>query len=194
MTREQYERWKEFSLRMARAYPGMPKRGDHTRKWLVESVEWFFDVAVENNYGPDFMGTASRITAWDQTDDDEENKDRYGRASIGPYVCDIVSEMSEHVCPYYWSKSDSQFERWDDVHGAKIRCCVRAGIDLASEPSAGVAGFTMGDLRRMYPEGLPDWIVANFTHIGSPFEPVEKCQPITADEFLAMPDDAGVWL
>ena len=31
-------------------------------------------------------------------------------------------------------------------------------LDVASEPSAGVVGFTVGDLRKMYPEGIPQWI------------------------------------
>ncbi len=40
-----------------------------------------------------------------------------------------------------------------------IRCCLRAGLDLASPaPTSGVVGFTAGDLRRMYQEGVPDWV------------------------------------
>jgi hypothetical protein len=40
----------------------------------------------------------------------------------------------------------------------------------------------MGDLRRMYPEGLPDWVVAFFIDPKAPV-PLES-----------IPDDTGVWL
>lgn len=54
--------------------------------------------------------------------------------------------------------TDLAQDQWDEQYGGPIRCCIRAGLDLASEPSAGVVGFTAGDLRRMYPDGVPDWI------------------------------------
>ena len=31
-------------------------------------------------------------------------------------------------------------------------------MDCAYSPSMGVIGFTAGDIRRMYPEGVPDWV------------------------------------
>ena len=52
-------------------------------------------------------------------------------------------------------------EQWDDQWGGPIHCCLRAGIDLICNPSPigmGVLGFTAGDLRRMYPEGVPEFV------------------------------------
>jgi len=50
------------------------------------------------------------------------------------------------------------YEQWSEQWGGPVRCCIRAGLDMASAPSAGVIGFTAGDVRRMYPEGVPDWV------------------------------------
>ena len=61
---------------------------------------------------------------------------------------------------------------------AQISCCIRAGFDVAVAPSAGVLGFTVGTLRRMYDGDIPDWI-SNFFK-----------EPLTDD----VPDDMGVWL
>jgi hypothetical protein len=86
---------------------------------------------------------------------------------------------------------DAIRERLIDIYGGPVRCCVRAGMDLASAPSAGVVGFTVGDLRRMYPEGVPGWITSEFFR-GSPFETLpDGAEPV---DFAAIPDEAGVWL
>lgn len=71
-------------------------------------------------------------------------------------------------CPKWLKKRDAMCrcdevsalasEQWDQQWGGPVHCCIRAGLDCASAPSAGVLGFTAGDLRRMYPEGVPDWI------------------------------------
>jgi len=47
-------------------------------------------------------------------------------------------------------------EHWADP----VRCCVRAGLGAAIDGGSGmgVLGFTARDIRRMYPEGVPDWI------------------------------------
>ncbi len=39
-----------------------------------------------------------------------------------------------------------------------VACCIRAGFDYAVKPSMRVLDFTAGDLRRMYPEGVPHWV------------------------------------
>lgn len=79
-------------------------------------------------------------------------------------------------------------EQWQEQWAAPVQCCIRAGLDMASEPSMGVIGFTAGDLRRMYPEGVPAWI----------FPPNERLRYWGTDKlngtFAALPDDAGVVL
>lgn len=63
-------------------------------------------------------------------------------------------------CDEAWQLGGQQ---WDDQWGGPVQCCIRAGLDLASAPSGGVVGFTVCDLRHMYPEGIPDWINSGFT-------------------------------
>ena len=70
-------------------------------------------------------------------------------------VCATYSDDSECRCQEI---EDLYHEQWQDQWGGPVHCCIRAGLDFASAPSAGVIGFTAGDLRRMYPEGVPDWV------------------------------------
>lgn len=156
MTSEQHARWKDFALRMAR----LPSRRPPTA-WVVEMVQWWFDLNDHPQYD------IADVTCWDQ-----------GEA----LVCDRVSE-------FLWDRSDEHFsgrgpddydrrelaaEHWLGTWGNAVSCCIRAGLDVVAEPSMGVLGFTVGDLRRMYPEGLPEWL--------------DKGQLATAG------NDEGVWL
>jgi len=58
------------------------------------------------------------------------------------------------------------------------RCCIRAGFDVAVSQSAGVLGFTAGDLRRMYNGVVQDWTTS--LDLDTPFEQI--------------PDDEHIWL
>lgn len=74
---------------------------------------------------------------------------------------------------YGGRKTDDEADRLEErevaVRGAvearwldPVSACVRAGLDVASEPSAGVAGFTAGDVRKMYGGKVPGWVKAFF--------------------------------
>lgn len=98
----------------------------------------------------------------------------------GPLVCDSVTEFLDDYqgypppckfcAPSGYTHNGGQSEcrcddveylfteQWDQQFGGPVRCCLRAGLDFACSPSAGVLGFTAGDIRRMYPEGVPDWV------------------------------------
>lgn len=81
------------------------------------------------------------------------------------------------------------YEQWDDQWGGPVRCCIRAGLDFASSPSAGVIGFTAGDLRAMWPaEGVPEWVMP----------PNERLHYWLSDQlngtFAELPDTAGIVL
>lgn len=39
-----------------------------------------------------------------------------------------------------------------------MQACLSAGFDLAVRPNGGPLGFSMGDLRRVFPGGLPAWV------------------------------------
>lgn len=92
------------------------------------------------------------------------------------------------------------WEQYQDQWLGPVGCCIRAGLDLATELSMGVIGFTAGDIRAMYhPEGVPEWI----SNPGLKWQvcttrphPVGFMIEDTAvnGEFNEMPDDAALWL
>jgi len=151
VTPEQYERWKDFALRMARG--AFPDATEARRTKIAESISGFFSWYD----GED----VSEIVDWDN-----------GPSYIGDQVS---SHLSSH---YHERETRSGYEPRGNKFENQVSCCIRAGLDCAGSPSGGVLGFTVGDLRRMYPEGIPDWVTSDY-------EP-----PITADT----PDDAGIWL
>lgn len=80
------------------------------------------------------------------------------------------------------------YEQWDEQWGGAVCCCIRAGLDMACAPSGGVVGFTAGDVRKMYPEGVPEWL----------FPPNERLMYALSDvedgTFAELPDNAPLWL
>lgn len=153
MVPEQYDRWKDFSMRMARH--AFPDATEARREKIASNIEGFFSW---------YDGTdVSEIVDWDN-----------GPAYIGDAVTD---HLNRHLHYRYKERTGEEVERGNRFAN-QVSCCIRAGLDLASSPSGGVLGFTVGDLRRMYPEGLPGWVIEGY-------EP-----PITAET----PDDMGVWL
>ena len=79
------------------------------------------------------------------------------------------------------------YEQFSDQWLGPIRCCIRAGVDMACGGMIGVLGFTAGDLRKMFPEGVPDWVF-----------PPDECtvnfwsNKPTGRTFSELPDNAGV--
>ncbi len=90
--------------------------------------------------------------------------------------------------------------QWDEQWGGPIECCIRAGLDCAFEGSGGVLGFTAGDLRRMYPEGVPIWVVGTDSWDTIEIEAVVPgvgfvpSEPKPNGTFAQLPDTAAVWL
>ena len=148
MTPEQFIRWKSFATRMAKH--GWPDATEARKVQIAMAVKDFID-----RYRTDFGGI--------------DNWDGGGPGSI--YLCD---DLSSWLWDHYHSREDGEQTRFE----MQVSCCVRAGFDQAVYPSAGVVGFTVGTLRRMYDGEIPEWVTDGF-------EP-----PITKDT----PDDAGVWL
>jgi hypothetical protein len=167
MTREQFERWRDFALRMARTvYPATMR--SPSRKWIVEQVGEFLD-RLDGN------GDVPAIVDWDGSHGSVIVTDEMSRFEhdLMPWCVERIEDDEEH---------EDARERW----WGPVRCCVRAGLDLASAPSAGVVGFTIGDLRRMYPEGLPVWIAGGFH---SP-----RGGKISPRRIARLPDSEPVWL
>ena len=155
MNRIAYRRWKDFAVRMARNGWPEEETGAKEHEVVLTAVEHFFE-----RLSWDYEDDVIRIEAWDQTRTNTSRSDQYGHSYTGPYVCDIVSELLSEYNPFYWDDENSpeKHEEWEDEWGARIHCCLRAGLDLASVQSGGVVGFRKSDLLRMYPEGVPKWI------------------------------------
>lgn len=112
----------------------------------------------------------------------------------------IVESFYESWIPNYWGLDGEHYEQARDQWTGPAICCIRAGLDFAGEPSMGVIGFTAGDVRRMYPDGIPGWVTGD-----KPWEtiPVKGVipgigfvpgDPIPNGMFDALPDDADIWM
>lgn len=172
---EKFKRWKDFALRMAKVcFSEEAEQGHPSPEWIVKNIDWFFDEL-------DPIGEYS----WD---DDPH------------YICDRVSNWVDEIWyqPYNYA-TEKEVRVLDKLHDrgkygiydelkAKIadrwesplHCCIRSGVDFAYEPSVGVLGYTAGDLRAMYPEGVPDWISSQWEKDGKPVN------------FAEILDDAGL--
>jgi hypothetical protein len=162
-----FARWKDFSTRMARTC--YTKRQSPSLEEIKADIGSFFEHYVSEEH-------ADLYVSWD------DSKKNPGESEGPGYVCDLVFELMEYVwarpdkhatkrqqrlLDYYWGRA--MFEEYDAIREAiverwesPVSCCIRAGIDFAYEQSAGVLGFTAGDLRGMYPEGVPDWIKSQY--------------------------------
>ena len=235
MTTEEYDRWKDFSTRMAKTC--FRKNRRPRADWILEQVESVFACAWD--YDPEEVFT---IQSWDHSgpyedqrretwkswcgcdgrriacggDNQPKTDCRHCRGTgigfdlrTGSLVCDTVrSHLSDDMprCPRCKACEGSNlrtyqsdqcrcddidqlwYDQWSDQWGGPVCCCIRAGLDMACGPSAGVLGFTAGDLRRMFPEGVPDWC----------FPPGERLHYWLTDElngtFAELPDDAQLVL
>lgn len=136
MTGEQFARFKDFALRMAmQGWPhATPARKQRLHGEIADLIDsWELD--------------ADEIDGWD-------NK---------ACVCDWVSEWAAHTHDHYRvDRKGREHERGNKFY-TQVCCCIRAALDLTTEsPSAGVLGFDVGDLRRMYDGTIPDWIAGRY--------------------------------
>lgn len=164
MNRIQYRRWKDFALRMADSgWPSTITRTKQHKEIVRPAVQDFFDL-IEHNGEPDRI----RILSWDH------NRPNYQGAEWFPWGYRAVREscvgdeasriIDEFWNPFYYYESDRLYDKWDDMWGSRILCCIRAGLDLVAEPSGGVVGFCKEDIERMYPAGVPKWIQEPWGH------------------------------
>lgn len=170
MTPEQYERWQDFATRMAKTCFVQSRRPN--RLWIEEVVADFFDgfpaadiVCVESwdNAHAYPEGHSFRRQGphgqWDAPGGIGDHMAEFLATYEGypPYcaVCATPGFAAECDCDQV---DEMYHEQWQDQWGGPVRCCIRAGLDSANGPAAGVLGFTAGDIRRMYLAGVPDWV------------------------------------
>jgi hypothetical protein len=136
MNKTQLSRWKRFSDGLAaKAYPHLTRA---RRKRLRAEIAEFIDI-LTCNY------ELSRITDWDGNGGSVHVCDELSR-----FLLDRNYELERH--------GESVTGRF----GLMLSACIRAGFDVAVAPSAGVLGFTVGDLRAIFPRGLPQWVQGFF--------------------------------
>lgn len=173
MSPEQYERWKDFTRRMVPIAVSARKRSP-SRADVLANIEFFFECRMD----PDEEWR--RVQDWDSTEPSVD----FPHSNFN--VSDHIKDLAEHFIPGYWGiDSDLGYERASERYLSPVQACIRSGLDVAVAPSAGVAGFRIGDLRRMYPEGVPEWVKTYCQ------PEVSHCKVSSFDE---VPDTEHVWL
>jgi hypothetical protein len=152
MNKIQLRRWKKVSLGLVGAsYPSMTAA---RRTQLQASVEEFFDKLTYNC-------ELNTITDWD------------GNGGSTPVSLALNDHLEGHR-HYHAVTGGEKRNRFAN----NVSCCVRAGFDLAVKPSAGVVGFTVGDVRAIFNRRIPSWVTEFFG------------KPLSAD----IADSEGVWI
>lgn len=127
-TAVEIERWRDFANRMACV--AWPNATD-ARKHKIRAAVRDFIVSVANDHAP--------VDDWDGEGDS---------ICVGDELMDFLDDRG------YLPDDVEKSHKFSN----QISCCVRAGFDVAVNPSAGVLGFDVGVLRRMWREGPPDWV------------------------------------
>lgn len=234
MTPEQYERWKDFSVRMAKtAFRRNRRPSSHD---IIGMVEDFF--ASIEGYGFEYdPESICCIRSWDHSDPYPEGHayrrierqyicgccypNGYGAGTQpatndcphchGTGQCDayaapmcvsdfVTESFYESWIPDYWGLDEDHYEQARDQWAGPPECCIRAGLDCAASPSMGVVGFTAGDIRRMYPDGVPEWVKGDGSWDTVPIKGVVPGvgfvpgDPVPNGTFDEIPDDAQIWI
>lgn len=159
----QYERWRQLSIGLARSYRTLtPQR----QKLLLEEVANCIDWVICNGL--------DTVDAWDSSVRGKGHL-YYEAAStrVGDYLW-------QHRYEFERMYRNGETELIRGRFGDMLSACVRAGFDMAVAPSAGVIGFTVGNLRDVFDGLIPDWITDQFGE--------NKRALLEADR------DEGVWL
>ena len=141
MTQEQYNNWKDFTLRMtATVYPNATEA---RRAKIRERISDYFGECELHEYW-------ASIEGWDQYNDNLG----------GSLSCDM-DEFFHDILHWRSEKPDHTGKLFN-----QITCCIRSGFDMAVEQSGGVLGFDIGDVRRMYDGNVPEWVSPDdFEHL-----------------------------
>lgn len=139
MTQEQFERWRQFTLGMS--LRGFASMTDARRNRLHEEIETWFS-AIDDDY--------AHIISWDHSEPFTDER------TYAYYVCDYVSEFFDRF------QQDEDYACDHQKFYDQIECCLRAGLDVAATPSAGVLGFSVGDVTRIFEGNVPDWFSSQF--------------------------------
>jgi hypothetical protein len=124
------------------------------------------------------------IIDWDHSEDwtDEEVAESPARrwCHKASLLCDYLHShngLAEYE-PELSRERPDKHEDYDTVLLNCVKVCIRAACDVAAAPSAGVVGYTVGDLRQMWsPRPIPKWVESWF-----------------AEPLAAAGNDEAIWL
>lgn len=141
MTEQNFQRWQDFSLAMAGRYPGATER---RRSKLFAEVEDFFD-ELRSCHDPGEIGD------WD------------GYGAHGKRELLAVRDFATVFFDEYnhsWGYNGGGENRSDRGRFySQLLSTIRVGLDVAYRPSAGVVGFTAGDVRAIFDGSVPEWFL-----------------------------------
>ncbi len=152
MTKLQYLRWKFFALQMAKHC--FLEATEARRRKLYDELEGYLTWVGDDGWADGAEYT--KFNSWD---------------------FDVSGHAESYFAQHY--HEDFNGEERGNKFLNQIMCCLRAGVDVAVKPSGGVVGFTIGDVRRMFGNRLPQWVRAFWDD-----------QP----DLDIAPDDTPVWL
>jgi len=196
VTPTQYERWVDFATRAAKTWYATSRRP--SAAWVLDVVEDFFDGLPRDEI--------PLIVHWDHSRPYPGRSNFMGRdirpMCLGDQITEylwselaswgLLVRLDDDTDPYddaYCERLERAGQQWDDQWGGSVRCCLRAGLDMAASLSGGVLGFTAGDIRKMYPEGVPEWVFPRDKKLmRGMLDPVEN------GTFAELPDDAPLCL
>ena len=149
MTDEQYLRWKDTAIRMAKKCTN----GTEKRKIRVlEEVEWFFRWR-------EFQHDWPEVQDWDG------NETQY---SLAEKVDDFFNEYT------HWNRKEGCYTGGKFYY--QVICCIQAAFGLAVKPSlGGVIGYTVGDVRSIWDGNVPDWAKEGWN---TPFDSMSDDTPL----------------
>ena len=135
-----YHIWRDFATRFAQhAWENMT---EHRRTRLTEAVTDFIDLYADEE------DKAHLHIGWDACQCEECHNIH------GDILADRVMEYFDE---YYPVKEKDKLCFYD-----QICCCLRSALNAAGDNNAGVIGFTVGDIRRMYDGVIPEWYATQF--------------------------------
>ncbi len=146
------KRWLDWSTRIAKTL----KITDRRKERMLKEIMGFIEGFEEYDYD---------IAGWDH--------EIFG---LGTFMCDKVDDYFSEFLVY------NEHGEQTGKFGTQILCAIRSGLDTIipyQMRSAGVVGFvTMGTIREMYPEGIPDWVTKTFTAFGKSIDEISDENPI----------------
>lgn len=182
MTHKQFRRMQVFALRMTKVAIG----GKRWQKALYAHVAGVLYEMARPGAGIHY----AKVKSWDHEADDAcQCVRRYGCCCY-QLLCDFIStyEREEGLAGEKILRNGDARD-WETKTAIALRCCLRAACDLASEASMGVAGFTAGEVRKMWaPKQPPPWVTEGWER-----EEWGK-EERTPVDFFTLPDNAHVWL